>query len=139
MARTCISSAAMSAGNGSFRQPGTSRPSTFAFLARGGVLAPSPCADAEVDAAGTGAWREGGEAGLRRRARRAAWRRRRRLARIARLQHVRPRAATASARSAASRTALLRGGAAAAAAVAEEDDIDDPARTRRSASSSLDE
>ncbi|TVU47492.1 hypothetical protein EJB05_07095, partial [Eragrostis curvula] len=137
MARTCISSAAMSAGNGSFRQPGTSRPSTFAFLARGGVFVPSPCAE---EATAAGAWREeGGEVGLRRRARRAAWRRRRRLARMARLQHVRPRAATASARSAASRTALLRGGAAAAAAaVAEEDVDDDPARTRRSASRSLD-
>nr|CAB3496123.1 unnamed protein product [Digitaria exilis] len=134
MADNASASAAMSVvssrsvGKDSLRQPGTSQPSILAFSARGGALEPCPVAAAEAAAL----WREGGVAGARRRARRTAWKRRRREARMARLQCVRPRAATASARSAASRTALPR-----VAPLPEEEE--DPARTRRIASRSLDE
>ena len=96
------------------------------------MLAPSPVAEVEAEAEVAASWRGDGDAGARRRARRTAWMRRRLDARRARLQCVRPRAATASARSAASRTALQRGGPAAP-------EVDGPARTRRIASKSFDE
>nr|CAB3501020.1 unnamed protein product [Digitaria exilis] len=138
MADNASASAAMSVvssrsvGNDSLRQPGTSQPSILALSARGGALEPCPVAEAAEDEAAAALWREGGVAGARSRARRTAWKRRRREARMARLQCVRPRAATASARSAASRTALPR-----VAPLPEEEE--DPARTRRIASRSLDE